>query len=65
MVRMKILHFVVLIALFAICHAEVANVPLTLNSISPVAVQLSSAAILDSAQANEFNEWAEYKVKSS
>lgn len=52
---------VVFFALIAIGHASVASVPVTLNSIAPIAV-VSSASIIDGTQANELNEWAEYKV---
>lgn len=56
--------FVVFMALLAIGHADLASVPVTLNSIAPVAV-VSSASLVDASPANEFTEWAEYKVKSS
>lgn len=63
MMEMKLSQLVVFLALIAIGHAHVASVPITLNSLAPVAV-VSSASLIDNTQANEFNEWAEYKVKS-
>lgn len=56
------LQFVVLLALFAISQADVPSVPVTVNSIAPVAV-LSSGSFANPNEANEFTEWAEYKVK--
>lgn len=55
---------VVFAALIAIGYANVASVPITMNSIAPVAV-VSSASLVDGTQANEYTEWAEYKVTSS
>lgn len=62
--RMKMLQLVVLIALFAICNADVPSRPITVNALAPAAV-LPNAALLDSNPANELSEWGEYKVKLS
>lgn len=58
------LQLVVLIALFAICCADVPSRPITVNAVAPVAA-LSNAATLDGNLANEFSEWGEYKVNNS
>lgn len=59
MMKMKMLQLVVLIALFAICHADVPNKPITVNALAP------NSALSDANPANELSEWGEYKVNSS
>lgn len=57
----KILQFVVLIALLGIGHAEVANRPISVNAIAPALAPVVAAEV-NANSATEFLEWAEYKV---
>lgn len=52
------LQLVALIAVYAVSHADVASVPVTVNSV------ITRSSVMDSNQADELSEWAEYKVKS-